>query len=212
MRRRVTNIATVVSLVLLVTTCVLWPRSYRRADTIRYEAAEHGASVASAVGRVFIRWDRGGHPAIPRRVGWHYESDDTRIYLHPKVRADWDGGSVLGFNVVASEGAWWKLPDGDWDGAGVSTSLLRGRPVPLENGLPDGYVSQSITRIVVPHWLLAALAAALPVRWLWTRRGWLRDRRRERGLCPSCGYDLRASAGRCPECGAVPEPAARPAA
>ncbi len=42
----------------------------------------------------------------------------------------------------------------------------------------------------------------LPMLWLLlpgTRRAF--ERRRERGLCYGCGYDLRHSAGRCPECG-----------
>ena len=50
---------------------------------------------------------------------------------------------------------------------------------------------------VVPYWLIMVVSAALP--------GWrvmhFARRRRPPGVCPSCGYDLRATPGRCPECG-----------
>jgi hypothetical protein len=55
--------------------------------------------------------------------------------------------------------------------------------------------------ISAPPWALALLLAVTPhlVRDLKTK---LRDRRRAGGLCPSCGYDLRANvSGVCPECG-----------
>jgi hypothetical protein len=57
-----------------------------------------------------------------------------------------------------------------------------------------------------PHWFLALLFAILP-----SMRGAaaIRSRRtRQRGLCPACGYDLRATPDRCPECGAAPAAAA----
>jgi hypothetical protein len=31
----------------------------------------------------------------------------------------------------------------------------------------------------------------------------LAQRRKAQGLCPDCGYDLRATRGQCPECGAA---------
>jgi hypothetical protein len=54
----------------------------------------------------------------------------------------------------------------------------------------------------VAHRLVVAVTAVLPAGWLIRV---LRVRRRtSRGLCPACGYDLRATPGRCPECGSIP--------
>jgi hypothetical protein len=52
-------------------------------------------------------------------------------------------------------------------------------------------------RVIVPNWFLAYITALLPIM------RFLRRRRRLPGLCPRCGYDLRASPERCPECGAL---------
>ena len=71
--------------------------------------------------------------------------------------------------------------------------------------------SLSFTRLrygllAVPYWLLALLAAALPLASLLVS---LRNRaQRIKGLCAGCGYDLRATtSGRCPECGMSQETA-----
>lgn len=62
-----------------------------------------------------------------------------------------------------------------------------------------------LSGVGVPFWAVAVLTGMLPVSWLLrhARRRQLRGRIAQ-GLCPQCGYDLRASPDRCPECGVVP--------
>ena len=56
--------------------------------------------------------------------------------------------------------------------------------------------------VAIPYWLIGAVA------FVWPLRRALRQHRLDvahgriaQGLCPACGYDLRATPGRCPECG-----------
>ncbi len=55
----------------------------------------------------------------------------------------------------------------------------------------------------LPLWQLALLFAVMPFVWFLHWRTTSKRYRRKRGLCATCGYDLRGSesAGACPECG-----------
>lgn len=56
-----------------------------------------------------------------------------------------------------------------------------------------------ITPVDVPPAAIAFPSAAVAFALL--RHWWRKRFRAVRGLCPQCGYDLRASNGSCPECG-----------
>jgi hypothetical protein len=54
----------------------------------------------------------------------------------------------------------------------------------------------------VRAWMAMALLLLMPA--VWVKRFCKSRRARRHGLCPACGYDLRATPERCPECGRVP--------
>jgi hypothetical protein len=64
-------------------------------------------------------------------------------------------------------------------------------------------LSKFYTWAVMPMWLLELVMGVIPAAWLHRRA--IARRAAGIGLCPACGYDLRATPDRCPECGAVPK-------
>ena len=69
----------------------------------------------------------------------------------------------------------------------------------------SGPVTVSYQIVAVPFALPALVFGAIGLLpWMRLRRRRLVAQDRiKRGLCPACGYDLRATEERCPECGAV---------
>jgi hypothetical protein len=99
------------------------------------------------------------------------------------------GGTVSFFGNPASYGDW------SWRGYGYKWRMLT----------PQQWDSVRLERsafVIVPSWVVVALTA-MPV----LIRGYTHARHRRAmrrlatNLCPTCGYDLRASSERCPECG-----------
>jgi hypothetical protein len=71
---------------------------------------------------------------------------------------------------------------------------------------PD-WVKRTETAIRAPHWFIALVLIGPSL--LALRKSRRLRHRLAAGLCPACGYDLRASEDRCPECGLAIMPAKR---
>jgi hypothetical protein len=69
----------------------------------------------------------------------------------------------------------------------------------MHRDLTGGNIDQF--QLTFPCWSAELVALSLGLPWLLTRRKSLRARRLAAGLCPTCGYDRRATPDRCPECG-----------
>ena len=91
--------------------------------------------------------------------------------------------------------------------AGIMAGRAQGRDWASSLSVPAG-VPRSDRRyywLILPCWMAAILFAVLPAQRTWAMVRHRRVARRAKaGLCPACGYDLRATPDRCPECGAVP--------
>ena len=180
MRRLARHVSTILAAICLlpcVTVCVLWVRSYRTVDAVgftRQRPAPASDLICSANGGIIYQ-----HLAYPANSTARYSS------------------------------AGWSYERGPYTAALAQLDGHRPLGVGYSDTTPkvDRYGLNGTREIVaqLPYWLLLAATGTLPIGGVLLRRHRRRAAREgaARGLCPTCGYDLRAhgEGERCPECG-----------
>jgi hypothetical protein len=183
MRRFVRHFFTTVSalsLLLCLTICVLWVRSYR--PVLDYVAWRGHTTwmLQSKGGRLWVEMWRGADP-VPTRPAYAYPWWLLRGTTNPPYQPH----TPIEMAYSIPPATWSNLFGFAWFDSGPSPK--------------SGLWFPQQRMLLIPYWSLLGLALVIPVIML--IRSWLKGLRARRGLCPTCGYDLRATPERCPECG-----------
>jgi len=220
--------AALASLILIYVLSVGWARSFQMGDA--WVACPRELSVTPQAQRYSI-WAYDEKSVISRRGRVQFlqaiRFSSSRPTPHPiehRMGVEIQPFPLIGPTVSRSIEARWKIPGVIYIGHPSQTvmrpgSMLKLVPttmmmngskttvqvriaVPVPGLPPVAEPVYSAHSLVISYWLPIVVASILPLLAMWKRlQRWRTDLR---GLCPICGYDLRATPDRCPECGLVP--------
>lgn len=203
MIRRFLNCLTLASLVLCAAIAILWVRSYVHRYAIECNLTRGNQwRVVSYQGQFVVEnWRRPDHVVTQNFAAEKEQIEKEYVMLHEWQKRNLRGPWPLATNEETQAKLWryaWlgnQLRDVDAKLRKVNGAAhrprVRTRPVP--------YVAPAAALLVV------AMAGAAPHLIARRRRVRLLDK----GLCPRCRYDLRATPACCPECGFTPGPSDR---
>jgi hypothetical protein len=159
-------------LVVFLAICVLWIRSYRRADLIAFFTPSGRIQAAASINGslVLVGTSIVVNPEYPLSLQW--ESTDPAFATREAskfIGPDSVNHALSGFAILSGSPPLVGEPEGRW------------------------------VAVRTPYWLPVILCVVATIRFGW--RQWVHQQRRKSGLCVHCGYDLRTTPDRCPECG-----------
>jgi len=189
-KRYVFNVASAISLLLLVATVVLWMRNWSsiqggtvpRADEFAWSGDKSVWCLWFSEGR--LRLYRCLTPeAIAFPSGLSFRRNTVLAYFIMSEDPNYHHGAA-GFQLDT-----WDSP-GHW--------VIRSG-WSMQTGIYAGALKAQL--LSIPCWFLLLVSLPLPLRWAFLHRGGGRFRR---CICRTCGYNLTGNvSGVCPECGAA---------
>jgi hypothetical protein len=183
MLRRLWIVASAISLLLCGGIAALWVRSHRPAgDWVQRSRCVSADANSAVYHRQSVQVVRGEFEFVAAEQTV-YQGKFRQPVLQPDVSARW--------SINEPVMTWFPLPAGSF--------LSRLGFAHWTDAWSMSWYTWRSEIWAMPLWGPAVAFGVLPTL---TLTNLLRRRRRSReGLCPRCGYDLRASTGRCPECG-----------
>ena len=170
---------------LLVAVLFFWARSHYVGEGISHvtlpaSAAQryHAKTALSVRGVLIVRWS---------------------AYRRPTPEARDGGFTTFLIRFDYTDYLKYAKADDEWSIPGTVLGLRVARD-------PRPQYSSVRRELILPYWILALVTGFLPATFA-VRAVKRRSRTRQSGVCPECGYDLRATPNRCPECGTLPVPA-----
>jgi 4-amino-4-deoxy-L-arabinose transferase-like glycosyltransferase len=189
--RKLRDILTALSLLLLIAVLFFWVRSYAR-----YEGVLHYGEGAPLVATAMGEGETLQGNVRGRSTGFvSYRGRLTYVTIANPLRADeWERWSEA-IDATPSSGAKRLVVEvaarsAIGGGSGQTQMAIAGQGVTLPLRLPYHYLT-------LPYWLLALLLAIAPWRWIERRR--LMAQRAREGRCVNCGHELVG--GACSKCG-----------
>ena len=207
MRRRIFTGIAGISLMLFAATIALWVRSYTVQDRMIWMRRWTGTTMSPLMNAV-----RPSHQITIQSV----RGEILINYERNKWGALQSGEEGISVSLRNIQWSSLKIPPGLFSGLapqpvarsladrldiGFDFSRQFGSSIRTANGSMVPLTTEIGAGFYFPHWFVALFLLIIPAFWVIKK---CRSRvRRADGLCPTCGYDLRATPDRCPECGRI---------